>query len=205
MRVLLTAMLLLSGMALAGEAPPLKTGDWLEWRLTVPGDPLEARLASEAETKEKDAAVPASTSSAAPAAELPGRWKTIPFRWKVTETGLSLQRRMGDAEQRSMGDFSFSISRNGISVAPPVGEKTDVAIGSAVLTVNGAPLEVRTERWSTAPGVEWERWTSETVPGGLVRMAGPNADLVLVGWGNGEEPAFPLDAPTPPTLDVVGK
>jgi len=226
-------MLLLPGLALAAEttpdphppsfgkmvtatlaigAPPLKEGDWLEWRLTAPADPLEARLADEAEAKGRDRAVPASTPSrpatpAAPVTELPKRWQTGSYRLEVasvTEDGPVLGIRLlsgvaviGAYPARVKGLLSPLMRRQP--------EDEEITVGSAVLSLNGAPLTVRTERWATAPGVEWERWTSETVPGGLVRMAGPNADLVLVGWGNGEEPAFPLDAPTPPTLDVVGK
>jgi len=214
MRTLLAAgILFLSGMALAGETlppanepPPFKEGDWFGWRLTVPVDPLEARLADEAEAKENGDAV---TIPAAPAAELPQRWRTISCRWEVasvTEAGPVLGIRilsgvaiLGTYPARMRGLMSPSMR-----FTP---ESDEITVGSAVLNLNGAPLEVRTERWSTAPGVEWERWTSETVPGGLVRMAGPSADLVLVGWGRGGEvPAVPLkDVPTPPVLAVVGK
>ena len=217
--MLAVTMLFLSGMALAAETP-LKTGDWLEWRFTVPSDPLEARLAEEAREKEDSAftdqtrsilssvaKLPGDAVSAAPMTELPKQWKTISLRMEVREaTVAELKMRVRTVnvviDTTTTGVTDLFLSED--DVVKDAKEDRDVTIGSAVLTLNGVPLTVRTERWSTAPGVEWERWTSETVPGGLVRMAGPSADLVLVGWGRGGEvPAVPLkDVPTPPALNL---
>lgn len=62
-----------------------------------------------------------------------------------------------------------------------------------VIRLDDRDIDVDVETVSEPIGT-YVRWTNPDLPFGLARLATPNVDMILTGWGLGTPPPFPLDA-----------
>lgn len=171
-------------------------GDWLEYRIAFPADPLENSLRTDPAP-----VVPASTASdtpvedtgpfltAAPEFEAPAIWRVLPLRVEILAVdddgtkallafaGLSREV-LFPAGGRETAEFHYE--------APQEPERRETVL------VNGVAMEVDVVR-RLAENYGFVRYFSSEVPFGIVRFATEDVDLVLVGLGQTSPPAFPLD------------
>ncbi len=187
-----------------------RPGDWLEYRIAFPVDPLENSLrADPAPTQGAPAApppvvpvVPAPGEAGAPGAaapdltrlrpafDPPAAWRTVPLRLairEVDENGCNAELRFAGAT------LSLHLPASGGEAEAAFhydsGEETErtVRIGGTEYAVE----EVR----RAGSGYGFVRWFSPELPFGTVRFATKDVDMLLVGFGRGAAPDFPLRSP----------
>ncbi|MDR1744750.1 MAG: hypothetical protein LBS30_03240 [Planctomycetota bacterium] len=220
MRLWLAAVAVFGGMAFGGDAavadaeagtggnlsdffnaaavrPPLP-GDWVEYRVAFPVDQLENSLRPNPAPppggpEEPD---PGGGSGAfTPMFELPAAWRVLPLRLEVREvtddgcnviltfTGMSHPMFLAHRDEGAAGaEFHYD---------PPV-EGDDRRI---FVKVGGEEMEVEMVRRRSGDGEGFIRWVNAQLPFGIVRFATPDVDFMLAGYGRGQPPDFPLDAP----------
>ncbi len=168
-----------------------KAGEWLEYLVAIPVDPLENSLAP------KPIPPPAAALPGEPAQEYPYQaafnppraWRTLPLRLVV--------RRIGDDSCQAAVTFAGETRELTLPLAPepagaafryPAPQPTD---RKTVHNLNGRPVEVEITR-RQGNGYGFVRLSGPDIPFGLARFASENLDLILVGAGHGTPPPFPL-------------
>ncbi len=117
----------------------------------------------------------------------PTAWRTLPLRLHIREVdengcnaemlfgGKSVSLRLSSAREEAHGSFHYN-----------AGTETERR-----MRINGTDHAVREIRRSGAD-YGFVRWFSEEIPFGTVRFATADVDLLLVGFGRGVAPDFPL-------------
>lgn len=176
-----------------------EVGEWLEYRIAYPVDPLENSLRTDPAPVPLDnasqgeepagAADDAFFSSFKPSFEPPASWRVLPLRLEILGTngdgtkalltfeGISREVVLPSGG-REAADFHYDAPQK-------PDERTTVLIG-------GVATEVEVVR-RQAENYGFVRYFSAEVPFGVVRFATGNVDLILVGLGKTPPPAFPLD------------
>lgn len=188
-------------------------GEWLEYLVAYPVDPLENRL-------HPRPLPPPPASSPAPAAETGGQpdpigdhpdfipvfeppavWRSVPLRLEVlgTEDDGTLRVRMTFAgtTQETALPLPARAEDDPYQYDHPQPED-----GRTVHRLVGGEVEV-TVRARRGDGYGFVRHYNRDLPFGIARFATPDVDLILIGYGTGEPPAFPLAGqpePAPGTL-----
>ncbi len=190
-----------------GSAVAPRPGDWFDYLVAYPVDPLENSLRSEPlsapagnRTQTLDELSPDEEYFFfVPNFEPETAWKSVPLRLElreveddginaiVTFAGKSHPTRLVKPDPNGdRPEFPFDPPQ-------PEPERLEVTVGAATLTVD-AVHRVHDE-------YGFVRWTAPEVPFGLVRFAGENLDMILIDFGRGTAPDFPQTpraAPSPP-------
>ncbi|MCD7897842.1 MAG: hypothetical protein LUG50_14395 [Planctomycetaceae bacterium] len=195
------------------DAVEPRPGDWFDYLVAYPVDPLENSLRPEP--------LPAPQSDDTPTLEdLPpdeeyyffvpnfeadAAWKTVPLRLELREIDAdginAIVTFAGKSHPTRLVRPDRTVERPDFPFAPPQPEpeRRSVTVGAATLTVDVV------HRIHDEYG--FVRWTSPDVPFGLVRFAGENLDIVLIDYGRGTPPDFPQTAraaPSPPLGALYG-
>ncbi len=167
-----------------------RPGEWLEYLVAFPADPLENSLSPR----------PAPTAAAETAGaggeylaafNPPQAWRALPLRLVMRRVGDdSCQASLTFAGETRDVTIPFSRERPAAVFHYPAPQPID---RKRLHRLNGRPLEVDMAR---RRGGEYGfvRLSSPDIPFGLVRFATENLDLVLVGMGDSPPPDFPLPA-----------
>lgn len=183
----------------AAQAPQPKPGEWLEYRVAFPVDPLEHSLSPNRGEVAPTGRAPMRITGG-DAGELvffvphfePERvWRVVPLRLEIREVeadgcnvvmtfaGRSHELFMKKNVDGGDGpDFYYDREESADA-------RAEVRIGEHAYEVEEA------RRISERYGLV--RWTSGEVPFGVVRFATPDIDMALVGMGIGRAPEFPLE------------
>lgn len=165
-----------------------RAGEWLEYRLAYPVDPLENSLSPEpippppSAGGGDDAFVP-------PRFEAPEAWRVLPLRievLKVENDRLRVRMTFAGTSREVDLDLSADRQRSEFHYDPP---QPATIVG--VHEIDGEEYSVQTIRRRDGRH-GFARMTSREAPFGLIRFATANIDLVLVGLGQGHPPDFPL-------------
>lgn len=202
----------LASLSFGGELPALPAnafdvsrakkpgpGDWLEYRIAFPVDPLENSLSP------NPAATPLREGGAVldidgdttvfipePSFEPSVAWRAVPLRLEIQDVlggGCAAAVRFANETVRVSIPFFVEPPKVEFRYDPVPG---DAVPERATVDLNGAPLPVEVIR-RTGDGGGFVRYFSPEVPFGVVRFATENVDMILVGSGNGAPPPFPLD------------
>lgn len=181
------------------RAPQPKPGEWLEYRVAFPVDPLEHSLSPDRGETAPSGRTPMRIGGGdegeyvffVPHFEPERMWRVAPLRLEVREVeadgcnvvmtfaGRSHELFMKkDAGGGDGPDFYYDSE-----------ESADARREARIGEHNYEVEEVRriSERYGLV------RWTSPEVPFGIVRFATPDLDMALVGMGIGRAPDFPLE------------
>lgn len=181
------------------EGRPLREGDWLEYRIAFPVDPLENSLSPNRIAPHDDGHIPmdaafpgvpsGSDRSTQPAFKPPAAWRVLPLRVEVMlveEEGcrihLTLNGLAGDVflplrRPESPSPFRYE--------AP----QAEDATGIHIFGDTEYPVQIIRRQ---DPRGGFVRLSNPDLPFGLARFATDNVDLSLVGMGKGAPPGFPL-------------
>lgn len=186
-------------------------GEWIEYRVGFPVDPLENSL------RPDPAVLPGvGTSGSAvemldgyeiykPAFEPEVSWRVLPLRLEIRQVtpdgcnailtfeGSSHQFFLPMESDEAEGELYYD--------APKEGDDRSIFV-----KMGGEEYEVEVIRRS-GDGYGFVRYFSPEVPFGVFRFATGDVDLVMVGCGRGRPPAFPLagDIPIDPPLGRLFK
>lgn len=181
------------------QAPQPRPGEWLEYRVAFPVDPLEHSLSPGQGEVAPSGRTPMRITGGdegelvffVPHFEPERVWRVAPLRLEVREVeadgcnvvmtfaGRSHELFMPKAAGGGDGpDFYYDR------------EESADARGEVRIGEHGYEVE-ETRRISERYGLV--RWTSAEVPFGIVRFATPDVDMALVGMGIGRAPDFPLE------------
>lgn len=193
------------GLSVAAEPA---AGDWLEYVVAYPVDPLENSLRPiplpsplmprehdpEHESQASPDAPVSRFSPVLPEFEAPTVWRTLPLRVSIAG--------------RADGGFNVIVNLDGnsssvilpfASARQPTGDPD----GTANQKIGDMLYNIQVFRDSD-PETGFIRHVSEELPFGLARFATPYVDVILVDMGSGEEPPFPSTrvavSPPPGTL-----
>lgn len=201
--------------AAAGDVPDVfdpssarrpRPGEWLEYRIAFPVDPLENSLSAapvpplaakdQPLSDGDEESLDAPFAIIPPVLESPEAWRVLPLRLElreITDEGVNAVLTFaGESHEvflpssgEEPADFYYD-------------ERQSVDARTSTI-VNGSSIDVEVTR-RVADDYGFVRYFSPDVPFGIVRFATENVDLVLVGTGYGRPPEFPLDAgdPNPP-------
>lgn len=173
-------------------------GEWLEYRLAIPVDPLENSLGpNPLPFPGRDSPPPVAGESLAyfSAFDLPTLWRSIPLRLEIL--------RVDEASCRVRMTFAGHVSETTIPLFASTGAE-------AFRYPPPQPLERREVRRIGERDYEGEltirrgrgygfaRLSHPDIPFGLLRFASENMDLILVGMGAGTPPPYPL-----PDADII--
>ena len=185
------------------QSPRPRPGDWLEYHLAFPVDPLENSLRTDPApipgidvspsapadaTNADDGAVDFnSLALLQPLFEPPAAWRTVPVRLEIREVddeGCNAEITFANGTR----PIRLSASGRGAQAEfhYDAGAEADkqIRVGGNDYTVH----EVR----RTGSGYGFVRWFSPEIPFGTVRFATEHIDVQLVGVGRGTPPDFPL-------------
>ncbi|MDR1519685.1 MAG: hypothetical protein LBU23_06015 [Planctomycetota bacterium] len=175
-----------------GSGRPPRAGEWLEYRISFPVDPLENSLAENplaapgSEPSAPDGAAPEKWESAF---DPPTIWLTLPLRLETLSVGREACR-----ARLTFAGFSGEVD---LPLAPPAGAAEfhylapQPADAAAVHRAGRLDLKcLKTRRRDNERG--FVRLSSSDAPFGLLRFATADLDLALVGFGDGLPPAYPL-------------
>lgn len=186
----------------AVAARPPHVGEWVEYRIAFPVDPLENSLRSDPAPQPLTGMTPQNAVEVdgqfyiKPSFEPPEAWRVLPLRMEVRAVdSLGCEVMIRFEKERHL--FHLPID-NGQPKAefffdPPQEEehRRTIALGDdeheATVTVR------RGERYG------FIRWSGTDVPFGIYRFATEHVDLILVGMGTGTPPPFPLEPASPIT------
>lgn len=190
--------------ASGNDSPPLQQpmpipqpGDWVEYRVAIPADPLEAELINSPEryiSESREATLPFANTSSPPTPDLPRRWRQSVFRIEVAVSspgkceGVMTTGKNTYKVDIPLGWLSPRTTESGDSQSP---EEVKIETSEVEHMVDGAKITVKTETYNH-PITGFTRWTNASVPFGLVRLSTAYLDIVLVGSGNGAQPPFPI-------------
>lgn len=179
----------------AGRTP--NPGEWLEYVVAYPVDPLENSLApNPLPGIAEDGGTAAPAPLPRPSFEPGEAWRTVPVRLEVLSVANGVMRvrvRMSDRG----GEIDIPLT-SGVP-ADFHYEDPQPAPEQATQRVDGRAYEVTTLR-RNGDGYGFARMNAPEFPFGLGRFATRDVDLILVGMGEGNPPAFPLppDEISPP-------
>lgn len=181
-------------------------GEWLEYRVAIPVDPMENSLSPSPIPPSEPAGIPpprvveldGEAYVFRPTFEAVPAWRVLPlrleilhplddgYRARMTFEGKTREVVLPGIASGSEMDFRYDAPQ------PPD--------GTAVLRLDGDTYEVTVCRRVGEAG--FVRHSHPDLPFGLARFATEHVDIVLVGMGTGTPPAFPLhlDAEPFPTL-----
>ncbi len=191
----------------AVDARPLRPGEWLEYLISYPADPLEHSLRTMESAppppapSEQDPDNPDGEEEPAyadeiyiePSFEPPLVWHSVPLRLEV--------RAVEPESVRVWMTLDTSSAEVAIPLAPaPTGnaevfyDEPQPPVRTDQYRVGDTPFAVQVlERH--APGLGFVRLSSPDLPFGLARFATNTVDIALIGMGEGDPPAFPLPRP----------
>lgn len=176
-----------------------RPGDWLEYHIAFPVDPLENSLSPNPAPTPGVAAAPAAPPPASgeaddslppavqPAFDLAPAWRTVPLRLEIREvddSGCNAELTFGGETVSLRLPASGDAAEGSFHYGDGAETERQTRIGGATYTVR----EIR----RTGSGYGFVRWFSREIPFGTVRFATEDADLRLVGFGRGVPPDFPL-------------
>lgn len=188
-------------------------GEWLEYVIAFPVDPLENSLRpaplppppSPLDTEPADPVDPAA-AAAATDAQPAGRFSLAPPEFEAPVAWRVLPLRITIAGRTDSG-FHAVVNLDGASrpvvlpaaspVAPSPGAAPD---GTATQKIGDLFYDVQVFR-DPDPETGFIRHVNAHLPFGLARFATPYVDVILVDMGSGDEPPFPsarADASPPP-------
>lgn len=173
-----------------------EAGEWLDYLVAFPVDPLENSLRSDAvpfpgdgtDAMEDDFFPP-------PHSDPPALWRTLPLRLEVLQVdaaGVEVRVTFAGQTQDAVLPHDASEPKAEFRYEAPQPPDTQAThrLGDSQLTVN------ETRRHGEHYG--FVRWSDASVPFGIVRFATENVDLILVGMGRGDPPPFPPEQTAPP-------
>lgn len=216
---------LFSASAAAADATKIPAvGDWLEYRLAFPRDPLESTIRRSLETRkididalppaeappsgdpeafreigelDEDPAAPPSGNLFSPRFQPERRWNAMPLRIEVREVrpdGLDVILTLPGYAHDAFIPLA----------GPPLPGVSDSDAGAAPSRPHRQPglahmlgkreYPVAME-WVDDPDKGFARLVSPELPFGLARFASPHCDLVLVEMGGFPAPPFPIPDP----------
>lgn len=210
--LLLGLFVAFAGMAAGGDAADFtdafdfssatkpRPGDWAEYLVAFPADPLERELSGDAggdsadgpgAVVERDASAPPeeidfdALMEIEPVFEPAERWTTVPVRLNIRE--------VDDAGCNAEITFAGVTNTVRLDAGGERAEFSYDAGGDAErsLRIGGREYAVRELR-REGPGYGFVRWFSPEIPFGTVRFATGQVDMQLVGFGRGTPPDFPV-------------
>ncbi len=183
------------------QATRPRPGDWLEYLVAFPADPLESSLRGRPGASSAGAPV-----SAVPAVPVPGdgtvdfdavarirpefeppvTWRSVPVRLEIREV----------FPDGCNADVSFAGERVSVRLSAGGGAQAEFhydAGGEAErsLRIGDREYTIRELR-RTGSDYGFVRWFSAEVPFGVVRFATEHVDIQLVAMGRGAPPDFPV-------------
>ncbi len=171
------------------QATKPRPGDWLEYLVAFPADPLESSLRNaagplpappSADAADPDPGAPAQFQ---PVFEPPTTWRIVPVRLQIREVdddgcnaeltfaGQTVPVRLDASPREAQAEFTYDAG----------GE------AERVVRIGGAEYRVREVR-RTGSGYGFVRWFSAEIPFGTVRFATGHVDVQLVATGRGAPP-----------------
>ncbi len=192
----------------ASRAPKPFPGQWIEYRIGYPADPLENSLQPD------PAALPNSGDRGEvvaledgyeiykPSFDPGASWLVLPLRIEVrqvTPEGCNVFLTFDGASRQ------FFLAAGGKEQEEPrYDAPAEDADRRMFVTMGGEEYEVEMIR-RDGDGYGFVRYFSPEVPFGVFRFATENVDLVMVGFGQGRPPDFPLalDAPIDPPVGLL--
>lgn len=172
-------------------------GDWLEYRIAFPADPLENSLRTDPATVSPTATASDAAGedtgqflAVAPEFEAAAIWRVLPLRMEilaVNDDGTEVLLTFAGLSRKVLFPFGGLETADYHYEAPQEPERRETVL------VNGVAMEVDVTR-RIAETYGFIRYFSPDVPFGIVRFATDDIDLVLVGLGQNPPPAFPLEA-----------
>ncbi len=192
----------------ASRAPKPLPGQWIEYRLGFPVDPLESSLRPDPELA-SSVGDPKETVDVGDGHEMykpsfdPGvAWRVLPLRIEVrqvTPEGCTVLFTFdGDGHQLFLPVENGEERKELRYDAPKAGVDR-----SFFIKMGSGEYEVEMIR-RTGNGYGFVRYFCPDVPFGVFRFATRDVDLVLVGFGQGRPPEFPIPV-DPPIQPPVGQ
>lgn len=211
-RGLALALVLLGGVVFAGEpnlGPALPDnmfdiaaarapvpGEWIEYRVAFPVDPLESSLRTDPEVRVLDddggevVDLGEGYEIYKPSFDPPETWKVVPLRVEVrevTDAGCNVILTFAGTSH----PLFLARDDGGADAEFRYGRPDAESGGRQSVRVGDGTVEVETVTRS-GEGYGFARWFSREVPFGVIRFATPDVDLLMVGTGRGRPPDFPL-------------
>lgn len=186
--------------ALRVTARPPRPGDWMEYRVAFPVDPLENSLRPDpAPLPQVDIADEVVTGVdgelyITPSFDQRVGWRILPLRLEVTAADalgfaavlrfekISRTVRFPIGRGEAGGEFYYDGPQ-------PPDEKVEIVLDAG--RYEGVGIRRNGGNYG------FVRWVGEEAPFGLFRFATASVDLILVGMGSGAAPGFPLSVTTP--------
>lgn len=205
MHFLLSCVFLCVGAVVAADAPPVADmlassggpvpvpGQWMEYRIAWPADPLEDQLSRPQLPPADPEAEPAPI---VPVFEPPPVWQVMPLRLEITDrTADQLVARMRVDTRTYTVTLPLAGAPADEAFARDAKQEGQTEEGAFAL---GDTLYAsRTVRTGTHYG-SIVRVLCPDVPFGLARVASADVDLVLTAFGMAADaPPFPINAPQP--------
>lgn len=192
---LLVAALCLSAISAAADALPAlatglgrppRIGEWLDYILAYPVDPLENGLAA----SPLPPVLRGSAESGAyplPSFDAPEAWRSVPMRLEIRKIEAN-----GVTAALTLAGRTRTVL---IPLAGKAGaDDDDVSSGRFVQRIGFDVMEVEVFRGEDAGG-PFVRCVNRDVPFGLTRFSTRDFDLILTGMGAAQPPEFPQPAP----------
>lgn len=176
-----------SDAAAAGAVRPPRAGEWAEYVVAFPLDPLEASLAPSSPFAP---AAPDLGLAISPRLDPPVAWRARPVRLEVG--------RVDETGYQAFVTYEGVRRETYLPLRKPSARDADggreKVLSAETHRLANRDLDVSVER-GEGPEGWFVRLTADEVPFGLARFANENVDLLLVGYGTGKPPAFPLSPP----------
>lgn len=193
----------ISAFAGAGDARPVRVGEWVEYLVSFPTDPLEYSLQPQPSPTMDDIADLDSDVSASVAATDEMFFIEPSFEPEIIWCSLPLRLEIRAVEPNGCTvRMSFGSMRSDVFL--PLEQKPGVPLhydapqpptAASQYKVGDMAFSVETLRKS-APGLGFIRMGSPDLPFGLARFATDKVDIALIGMGDASDvPPFPLAIP----------
>ncbi len=191
----------------AVAARPLRPGEWLEYLISYPADPLEYSLQNIESAPpppapaEPEGETAGGTDESAyteeiyfePSFEPPVVWHSVPLRLEVRaveEDSVQVWMTLDS----SSADVRIPLAPDPTGNADVFYDEPQPPVTTDQYRVGDKPFAVQVVR-RHAPNLGFVRLSSPDLPFGLARFATNTVDIALVGMGEGDPPAFPLPHP----------
>lgn len=224
LRILCTLAALLCSAAARGEDAPLpppasvagpdfadvfdfsqaarpRPGDWLEYRVAFPADPLESGLNQNAAANAAPgSSAGAGTSTGSGGVDFEALARLEPLfepkaSWVVEPVRVQIREVFADG---CNAEVTFAGETRTVRLAAADGAQADFRYDSGaeaerVVRLSGQEYTVQEIR-RAGSDYGFVRWFSAAVPFGTVRFATEHVDIQLVALGRGAPPVFPVDS-----------